>query len=209
MWEYRTPGIPDELFERAKGVPITKEEVRAIQISKARISEGDTIYDIGCGSGSISVEAAVQAGPAGTVLGVDRNPDAIALTERNAARFGMRNIRAIHGEAADVIPTLPSPDCIVIGGTGGETADILRACAGRLRPGGRIVVGTILIETLAEVLRTVEGCGLENVDIIQVTILKSRRTSTGTMMLARNPVTVVSASASRGGRDAAKRDDPP
>lgn len=196
MWRHRTAGIPDDLFERTQGVPITKEEIRAIQVSKARISEGDTIYDIGCGSGSISVEAAIQAGPNGKVLAVDRNPDAIGLTERNAARFGMENISTILDDALAAIPSLPDPDSIIVGGTGGETADILRVCARRLRPGGRVVVGTILIETLAEVLNAINTCGLADVDIVQVTILKSRRTSTGTMMLARNPVTIVSASAS-------------
>ncbi|MCE2508394.1 MAG: precorrin-6Y C5,15-methyltransferase (decarboxylating) subunit CbiT [Nitrosopumilaceae archaeon] len=195
MWRYRTPGIPDGLFERAEGVPITKEEIRAIQISKARLSAGDTIYDIGCGSGSVSVEAAMQAGEEGVVLAVDRDPVAIKLTERNAARFGLSNIRTFLGEARDVIPTLPEPDSVIVGGTGGETAEILRMCSRRLRSGGRIVIGTILIETLADVLRTMEGCNLKDADIVQVTILKSRRTSTGTMMLARNPVTIVSASA--------------
>lgn len=195
MWKHRTPGIPDGLFERTEGVPITKEEIRAIQISKARLSAGHIIYDIGCGSGSVSVEAAIQAGEGGTVLAVDHDPAAIGLTERNAARFGLSNIRTFLGEARDVIPTLPEPDAVIVGGTGGETAEILQMCARRLRPGGRIVVGTILIETLADVIRTMEGCDLKDPDIVQVTILKSRRTSTGTMMLARNPVTIVSASA--------------
>ena len=195
MWKHRTPGIPDGLFERAEGVPITKEEIRAIQISKARLSTGHTIYDIGCGSGSVSVEAAIQTGEGGTVLAVDRDPEAVGLTERNAARFGLSNIRTFLGEARDVIPTLPEPDAVIVGGTGGETAGILQMCARRLRPGGRIVIGTILIETLADVLRAMEGCDLQDPDIVQVTILKSRRTSTGTMMLARNPVTIVSASA--------------
>lgn len=194
MWRYRTPGIPDGLFERAERVPITKEEIRAIQISKARLSSGDTVYDIGCGSGSVSVEAAIQAGEGGRVLAVDHDPAAIALTERNAARFGIHTICTHLGEARQVIPGLPEPDAVIVGGTGGETADILRMCARRLRSGGRIVVGTILIETLAEVLAAISGSGLVDVDIVQVTILKSRRTSTGTMMLARNPVTVVSAS---------------
>ena len=86
MWNHRTPGIPDEMFERLPNVPITKEEVRTIQISKARLNEGDTIYDIGSGSGSVSVEAAIQVGPSGTVLAVDRDPDAVKLTQANASQ---------------------------------------------------------------------------------------------------------------------------
>lgn len=195
MWDYKTPGIPDEMFERLSTVPITKEEVRAIQISKARLREGYTVYDIGSGSGSVSVEAAIQAGPSGTVLAVDRDPDAVKLTRTNASKFGLDNIQVISGEATEVIPSLPVADAIFIGGTGGDTADILRMCRGRMAPAGRIVIGTILVETLAEVLRAIREVGLEDPDVTQVTILKSRRTSTGTMMLARNPVTIVSASA--------------
>lgn len=195
MWDYKTPGIPDEMFERLSTVPITKEEVRAIQISKARLREGYTVYDIGSGSGSVSVEAAIQAGPSGTILAVDRDPDAVKLTRTNASKFGLDNIQVISGEATEVIPSLPVADAIFIGGTGGDTADILRMCRGRMAPAGRIVIGTILVETLAEVLRAIREVGLEDPDVTQVTILKSRRTSTGTMMLARNPVTIVSASA--------------
>lgn len=195
MWDYKTPGIPDEMFERLSTVPITKEEVRAIQISKARLKEGYTVYDIGSGSGSVSVEAAIQVGPSGTVLAVDRDPDAVKLTRTNASKFGLDNIKVISGEATGVIPPLPVADAIFIGGTGGDTADILRMCRGRMAPAGRIVIGTILVETLAEVLRAVGEVGLVDPDVTQVTILKSRRTSTGTMMLARNPVTIVSASA--------------
>ncbi len=73
MWNYKTPGIPDEYFERTENVPITKEEVRTIQISKARLKPGQTVYDIGCGSGSISIEAAFQSTP-GPVPGVLRRP---------------------------------------------------------------------------------------------------------------------------------------
>ena len=196
IWNHRTPGIPDDLFERLPNVPITKEEVRAIQISKARLNEGDTIHDIGSGSGSISVEAAIQAGPSGAVLAVDRDPDAVRLTQANASKFGLDNIiRVVPGEAIQVIPSLPVADAVFVGGTGGDTADILRICRGRMAPGGRIVIATILVETLAEVLGTIRDVNLDDPDITQVTVLKSRRTSTGTMMLARNPVTILSASA--------------
>ena len=196
MWNHRTPGIPDEMFERLPNVPITKEEVRTIQISKARLNEGDTIYDIGSGSGSVSVEAAIQVGPSGTDLAVDRDPDAVKLTQANAAKFNLDDIiRVVPGEAVKVIPSLPVADAVFVGGTGGDTADILRICRGRMAPGGRIVIGTILVETLAEVLGAIRDTDLDDLDITQVTVLKSRRTSTGTMMLARNPVTILSASA--------------
>lgn len=181
------------MFKRLQGVPITKEEIRAIQISKARLRRGSAVHDIGCGSGSISVEAALQVGKDGLVTGIDRNPDAIQLCNYHSEKFGV-TIKTIRGEAVDIVPTLPMADAIFVGGTGGQTAEILGLCRRILKPAGRIVVGTIQIETLAAVLDVVHGSDYVDIDVTGITVLKSRRTSTGTMMLARNPVTVVSAS---------------
>lgn len=193
MWEYRTPGIPDELFERAEGVPITKEEVRAVQIGKARLQEGGTVYDVGCGSGSVGIEAALQVGPRGTVTGIDHNAEAVALSRRNAERFGASNASFIHGDAVREVARLGPADAVFVGGTGGDTAPIVELCAKRLAPGGRIVVGVIQIETLYSVLQALRGGAFGPADVTQVTISKGRTTATGTMMLARNPVTVISA----------------
>ena len=193
MWPYRTPGIPDELFERVEEVPITKEEVRAIQISKARLSEGQTVYDIGCGSGSISIEAALQVGSSGKIYSVDFDLNAVELTKKNLSKFKISNVNVILGNALEKIPNLPPADAIFIGGTGGETSDILKLCEANLKQGGRIVIGTILIETLYSVLSTIDKLKFSSIDITQVTIGKNRKTSTGTMMLARNPVTIISA----------------
>ena len=79
MWNAKTPGIPDELFDRDENVPITKEEVRAVQISKARLKPGMTVYDIGCGSGSISVEASLQVEESGSVHAIDYDTKACLL----------------------------------------------------------------------------------------------------------------------------------
>ena len=193
MWKYRTPGIPDELFERVEEVPITKEEVRTVQISKGRLDEGQTVYDIGCGSGSVSIEAAHQIGISGKVFAIDFDPKAVELTKKNLSKFGILNVTVILGNALEKISELPVADAIFIGGTGGETSEILKLCEGKLKQGGRIVIGTILIETLYSVLSVIEKLKFSSVDITQVTISKSRKTSTGTMMLARNPVTIISA----------------
>ena len=99
MWKYKTPGIPDEEFERTESVPITKEEVRSIQISKARLSSGQTVLDIGCGSGSITVEAGLQVESNGKVVGVDFDPNAIELTNTNLKKFGVNNASLILGNA--------------------------------------------------------------------------------------------------------------
>jgi len=193
MWQYRTPGIPDELFERVEEVPITKEEVRVVQVSKGRLSAGNVVYDVGCGSGSVSVEASYQIGPTGKVFSIDIDPKAIELTKKNLFKFGVSNVSVILGDAKEKISELPQADAIFIGGTGGDTADIVKLCEGKLRQGGRIVIGTILIETLYAILNTIEKLRFSSVDITQVTISKSRKTTTGTMMIARNPVTIISA----------------
>jgi len=196
MWNFKTPGIPDELFERIEKVPITKEEVRVIQISKARLRPGQLVYDVGCGSGSISVEAAIQVESSGKVLAIDYDENAIELTKKNVEKFGLSNVSLIHGNAKEKITELEPADAIFIGGTGKDTAEIVELCQDRLKAGGRIVIGTILIETLYTVLQILDKLQFNSVDITQVTISKSRKTSTGTMMLARNPVTIISATKS-------------
>jgi len=193
MWSYKTPGIPDENFERTDKVPITKEEIRTIQISKARLQPGQTIYDIGCGSGSISVEASLQVESSGKILAIDFDEKAIELTKKNAEKFQIPNITTIFGNAKEKILELEEADVIFIGGTGGDTQKIVELSQTKLKSGGRIVIGTILIETLSSILQILDKLQFEEVDITQVTISKSRKTSTGTMMLARNPVTIISA----------------
>jgi cobalt-precorrin-6B (C15)-methyltransferase len=193
MWKHSTPGIPDELFERVEDVPITKEEVRVIQISKARLSPGQIVYDIGCGSGSISIEASHQVGSAGKVFSIDIDPNAIELTKKNLSKFQVSNVSVILGNAMQKINELPIADAIFIGGTGGETSEIVKLCEAKLKQGGRIVIGTILIETLYSILNIIEKLKFSSIDITQVTISKSKKTSTGTMFLARNPVTIISA----------------
>jgi len=192
MWDAKTPGIPDELFDRDENVPITKEEVRVVQISKARLKPGMIVYDIGCGSGSISVEAALQVEESGSVHAIDYDAKAVELTKKNITKFNLENISVIFGNAKEKINELPDADAIFIGGTGGDTKEIVELCENKLKSGGRIVIGIILIETLYSVLKTIENLKFTSVDITQITIGKSRKTSTGTMMLARNPVTIIS-----------------
>ena len=192
MWNFKTPGIPDELFERSENVPITKEEVRVVQISKARLCPGYTVFDIGCGSGSISIESAIQV-ESGKVIAIDYDENAVELTKRNIEKFGLTNVSVILGNAKEKILGLEQADAIFVGGTGGDTEEIVKLSQGKLKSGGRIVIGVILIETLYSVLQVLEKLDFDSVDITQITISKSRKTSTGTMMLARNPVTVISA----------------
>ncbi|HZH38666.1 MAG TPA: precorrin-6Y C5,15-methyltransferase (decarboxylating) subunit CbiT [Bacillales bacterium] len=192
FWEHKTPGIPDELFDRVDKVPITKEEIRSIIISKLRLKEGFESIDIGCGSGSISVELAIQTKT--TVYAIDSDKNAIDLTEQNSSKFGLQNkIKTTLGLAQEILPNLPYVDAIVIGGTTGDTEKIIKLAIDRLNKGGRLVVTSILIETIYKTLKAIEDSELLEIDISQVTVAKSKKTSSGTMMISRNPVIIFSA----------------
>jgi cobalt-precorrin-6B (C15)-methyltransferase len=190
-WEFTTPGIPDDLFERSDNVPITKEDIRALAVSKLRLKEGYDVIEVGTGSGSLTVEICLQV-KSGKVYSIDLNPEAIELARRNLERFGT-NAQLILSHAQNVISSLPMVDAIAIGGTLGETEEIIKLSLQRLKSGGRIVIDTILIETLFKSLAALKQHDLIDMEITQATICKSRSVSTGTMLLARNPVTIISA----------------
>ena len=192
IWDNKTPGIPDEFFLREEEVPITKEEVRSIVISKLRLKETNSVIDIGCGSGSITVELCLQC-QKGKVFGVDLDLQAVNLTKKNLEQFKVyAEIR--QGDAMDILESLPFVDGIVIGGTTGRTEELIDRSINKLNNGGRLVITTILIETMYKAMKTVnESNFLEDIDFTQIIISKGRRTKTGTMLLARNPVLVISA----------------
>jgi cobalt-precorrin-6B (C15)-methyltransferase len=191
LWDYRTPGITDELFERTEEVPITKEDIRTIAISKLRLKEGHSAIDVGCGSGSITVELCLQT--KGKVYAIDFDEKAVELTKRNLQKFGVKAEEVILGKAQDILPTLSEVDAVIVGGTWGDTKQVIELAVGKLKKGGRIVIDTIVIETLYHALAAINELELKEIDITQVIISKARKVTTGTMMLARNPVMIISA----------------
>lgn len=190
-WNYRTPGIPDELFERAQDIPITKEEVRALVMSKLRLKEDFSVIDVGCGSGSITVELCLQM-PSGKVYAIDIDEKATELTRQNLKKFGVE-AEIILAKAQDILPSLPKVDAVIVGGTWGDTKGVIEASIARLKGGGRILIDTILIETIFAPIATINESNLIDVDITQVTIAKGRKVTTGRMMTARNPIIIISA----------------
>lgn len=193
MLRYRTPGIPDELFERSEDIPMTKEEIRALAISKARLKPGDSVIDVGCGTGSLTIEASRQVSPGGTVYAIDKDRKAIALTQKNLSKFRLEDIaRLILGEAPLALEKLPAVDAILIGGGGENLARIIERSFNKLKTGGRIVITSILLETSCVSIKELSRLRFKDVEVIQVAIAKSRSTPQGTMMIARNPITVTS-----------------
>ena len=191
LWDYRTPGIPDELFDRIEDVPITKEDVRALVISKLRLKENSSAIDVGCGSGSITVEMCLQT-KGNKIYAIDFDGKAVELTRKNLLKFNVK-AEVIFSKAQDILPLLPQVDAILIGGTSGEVERIVNLGIDRLNKGGRIVIDTVLIETMYRALTTINQANLKEVDVTQAIIAKARKVTTGTMLSARNPIIIISA----------------
>ena len=194
MWKYKTPGIPDELFLQSDKVPgPTKEEIRVVTISKARIREGAYVLDVGCGTGGLTVEAALQVGYKGKVFAVDEDEEAVKLTRSNVEKFDAQDIvQIIHGKAPDVILNLPKLDAVIIGGTK-NLRKVMQISFEKLKTGGRIVVNAILLETATTALDEIKKLKAKDIDVISIVVAKGKDIGSGTMMLARNPITLVSA----------------
>ena len=194
MWTCKTPGIPDEMFVQSDDVPgPTKEEIRVLTISKARLREGSVVVDVGCGTGGLTVEAALQVIPKGKVFAVDNDEKAIELTKTNVARFAVQNtVQIIKGEAPEALSNLPQMDAVLIGGSQ-SLREVIRASHQKLKKNGRIVVNAILLETGCTALDEIKKLNFKEVDAITVFVAKGKEVSSGTMMLARNPITIISA----------------
>jgi len=194
-WVYKTPGIPDDAFIQSDEVPgPTKEEIRVITIAKARLQEGDVVIDVGCGTGGLTVEAALQVAPKGKVYAIDEDPIAIKLTNSNVEKFGVKgNVSIVSGKAPLAIIALPNADAILIGGAGVSLRAILQIANSKINSGGRIVINAILLETATLAIAELKGLGFRDIDITHISMAKGKQINSGTMMLARNPITIVSA----------------
>ncbi|ACP47307.1 precorrin-6Y C5,15-methyltransferase(decarboxylating), CbiT subunit [Sulfolobus islandicus Y.N.15.51] len=193
-WKYVIPGIPDNFFERDEEIPMTKEEIRALALSKLRIRKGDMILDIGCGTGSVTVEASLLVGSTGKVYGVDKEEKAINLTRRNAEKFGvLNNIVLIKGEAPEILFTINEKfDRIFIGGGSEKIKEIISASWEIIKKGGRVVIDAILLETVNNAISAMENIGFINLEITEVIIAKGMKTKVGTAMMTRNPIFIIS-----------------
>lgn len=195
-WEFRTPGVPESYFDR-EGSPITKEEVRVLTLSKARIKKDSIIWDIGSGTGSISVEAALLA-EEGRVYSIERDPRRCQLIKNNIKKFKVPNVEVVEGEAPEVLESLPLVDRVIIGGSGGRIKEIIEYSANKLSSGGVIVVNAIKDETLREATDTFRELGFKfNITRVSVRRMVNGRTED------LNPVSIIDA---RRLEDATRRD---
>ncbi len=184
-----THGIRDELFLRGQ-VPMTKSEIRSISLSKLQLRPGDVIYDIGAGTGSVSIEMAYQAYE-GSVYAVEYNEEALGLIRQNTEQFGVWNVKVIEGKAPEALVDLPVPDRAFIGGSKGKLAEILELLV-KKNPRIRVVVNAITLETMAEAINQFQKLGFEDIDIVQIFAAHGKTAGNYHMMQGQNPIFIIS-----------------
>ena len=184
-----THGLEDEVFLRAK-VPMTKSEVRSISLSKLHLTKDSVVYDVGAGTGSISIEAALQAED-GYVYAIEKKEEAVELMRENKKKFAADNLEIVEGLAPEALEELPSPTHVFVGGSSGNLKTILELVL-KKNPQVRIVINCIALETVAEALDCVKTLPVTDVDIAAVSVGKSKEIGRYHMMMGQNPVYVIS-----------------
>ena len=182
-------GLPDNYYHHQQGL-ITKSEIRAITLSKLRLLTDHVLWDLGAGSGSISIEASMLV-PSGRVFALEKNPERIEQIEINKSRFGVKNLEILHAVLPEGLEGLPRPDRIFIGGGGRELENIINSAVTFLKPDGLVVVNTVLmrnLQTATEALRALDF----KTSMVQVQISRSQPMPWGDRLEAQNPVWIIS-----------------
>ncbi len=179
---FRT-GIDDNEFITGSS-PMTKSEVRAVSVSKLAVGESDICIDVGAGTGTVSVEAALLC-PRGKVYAIEKNPDAAELIRKNALKFQTDNIEIINGEAPRALSSIPKADKAFIGGSSGNIAEIIERCEC-----DTIVVNAVTLQTLGAATETFSRLGYDY-DVTLVSTARGVKTACYDMMKAQNPVFVI------------------
>jgi cobalt-precorrin-6B (C15)-methyltransferase len=183
------PGINDAEFIRGD-IPMTKQEVRILVLNKAKICPADVIIDIGAGTGSLSVEAALQA-PKGKVYAIERHPEGVELIRTNAAKFGADNVEIISGLAPAALQGIPRADVIFIGGSGGHLQEILTFSTNLLKAMGRLIITAVTIETLYEALHSMQAKPEFAVEAFGMQVTRIKQIKTSNMLQALNPIYII------------------
>lgn len=187
--------LRDAMFTRGN-VPMTKEEVRWTACGRLAVQPGDTVWDVGAGTGAMTLELARRACD-GLVYAVECKPDALDLLAENRRKLGGYNVQIVAGHAPEALEDLPAPDCVFVGGSGGGMRCIF-ALAKEKNPNVRVVVTAIALETLEEARRALLDLGFANVEVSQLAASRGKAVGPYTMLTALNPVFILSG----GGDDA-------
>ena len=183
--------IPDEAFIRAK-VPMTKREIRTVSIGKLQLQHDSVVYDIGAGSGSVSVEIAMQS-PDIQVYAIEKNPEALELTEKNKQKFAADNIEIINGTAPEILEKLPAPTHVFIGGSSGNMETIVEHIFHK-NDKAKIVINTVALNSMAKVMELIDKREDLETDIVQMQVSKDKKIGDYHMMMGQNPIYIISIS---------------
>ena len=183
----RVPGFPDDAFIRGE-VPMTKQEVRAAALAKLAVRPTDTLWDVGAGTGSVSVELALAA-PRGHVYAVECAPDACALIRQNREKFHAYNLSLIEGTAPQVLADLPAPDAVFIGGTKGSMAEVIDAALAK-NPNARLCISAIALETLSAAIAALAAHG-QTAEVTQLAVSRTRPAGKLHLLMANNPIFLI------------------
>ena len=181
-------GMPDNYYHHQQGL-ITKSEIRAITLSKLRLLKDHVLWDLGAGSGSVSIEASLLV-PAGKVFALEKNPERIQQIENNKSQFGVKNLEVVHAVLPEGLEGLPQPDRIFIGGGGRDLANIINAAVPFLKPDGRVVVNTVLVQNIYTATEALKALDFKTT-CVQVQISRSRDMPYGERLDAHNPVWII------------------
>jgi precorrin-6Y C5,15-methyltransferase (decarboxylating) len=184
-------GLPETAYTHARG-QITKAEVRVLSLVRLALRPGDVVWDIGAGSGAVSIEAAGLCAPTGGVFAVERRAEQQACIAQNIHQHGGTNVELVTGEAPAALADLPAPDAVFVGGSGGRLEPILEACLRCLRPGGRLVLNLATLEGIAVASAFCQAHGLA-FELIEVAIARATPLGEGTRLAPLNPVFIMSA----------------
>ena len=177
--------IPDEEFQRGDA-PMTKSEVRSLSVAKLNLNRDSIAWDIGAGTGSVTIEMALAAAD-GEVYAIEKKPAAAALIEENAKKFGTPNVEVHVGTAPEALTGLPAPTHAFIGGSSGNMKEILQLLLSK-NPQVRVVVNAITLETVAEANSCFKELGFTDIDITQIQAAKAKKVGPYEMMMGQNPV---------------------
>jgi len=183
----RVPGFPDEAFHRGE-VPMTKQEVRAAALAKLAVQPGDTLWDVGAGTGSVSVELALAA-PRGHVYAVECDPEACGLIRQNRETFHACNLTLVEGRAPAALADLPAPDAVFIGGTKGGMEAVVDTVLAR-NPNARICISAIALETLSAAVAALTAHGLA-AEVTQIAVSRTRPAGRLHLLMANNPIFLI------------------
>ncbi|AFY37528.1 precorrin-6Y C5,15-methyltransferase (decarboxylating), CbiT subunit [[Leptolyngbya] sp. PCC 7376] len=191
MWHYQTPGIPDQLFERLPGIPMTKREARLLIISALRMEPKSVLWDIGAGTGTISIEIALLC-PGAKVIAVERDEDVAELVRANSKRFKRKNISVFEGNAPECFADISAkPDRICLGG-GNPIKDLLHKAWSFLPAGGRAVAMATNLEQLYQLSEGFAELQARNVEVVQAAINRLETQGMRQVFAAVDPMFILS-----------------